>query len=419
MALLSSVRCERVRLALHAFLLAMLVIGLSENRAPAGPLPRLAILDSDALIGIKKRLQTSDAALGPPLTKLKHDAEQALHLKPQSVTDKALLPPSGSKHDYMSIAPYWWPNPSTADGLPFVRRDGEVNPARDRRSDRRRLEKLIESVKSLALAYFFYAREDDAAHAAKLLRVWFLDPSTKMNPNLRYAQSVPGRNAGRGAGIIETHDLPELVDFVSLLAGSQAWRERERQQWRDWLEAYVSWLIESPEGKMEAKAQNNHGTWYDVQVAAFGAFTGQDELAKKTLGEFPAHRIDAQIQPDGRQDRELARTRSWDYAIFNLEALFNAASIADKLGFHLWHYRSSDGRSIRQALDWLVPFAVGDRKWSYRQIGLFRPEKLAPLLRRASVAYHEPAYELAISRLKALTGKERWELLFPKFAEVK
>ncbi len=411
---LPSVRWERLGLALRAFMFAMVAIGSPESRATAGPLPRLAILDSDGLMQAKKRLQTSDPALGSSFTKLKHDAERALRTEPLSVTDKELSPPSGSKHDYMSIAPYWWPNPGTPGGLPFIRRDGEVNPERDRTPDRQRLEKTIETVKTLALAYFFSAREDYAAHAAKLLRVWFLDPSTQMNPNLRYAQAVPGRNGGRGAGIIETHQLPELIDFVSLLDGSRAWQDQERRQWQNWINDYASWLIESPEGKIEAKAENNHGTWYDVQLAAFGTFTGQVKLAKKILGEFPAQRINGQIQPDGRQDRELARTRAWDYAVFNLEGLFDAASIADKLALDLWNYRSADGRSIRQALDWLVPFALGDRKWSYRQITPFQPEKLAPLLRRASRAYHEPAYERAIGGLKKLTGNERWQLLYPK-----
>ena len=43
--------------------------------------------------------------------------------------------------------------------------------------------------------------------------------------------------------------------------------------------------------------------------------------------------------------------------LFNLEALFDAASIADKLGMDLWNYETQDKRGIRKALDWLLPFA--------------------------------------------------------------
>ena len=419
MTLLRPLWFERVCLALTVFLLAVLLVALFERRSVADQLRRLLIMDADGLSEIKKRLRTNDPALDPPLTRLKRDVDQALHISPMSVTDKTLLPPSGNKHDYMSIAPYWWPNPSTPNGLPFVRRDGEVNPERDQTSDHPRLEATIQAVKTLALAYYFFGREDYAAQAAKLLRVWFLDPATKMNAHLKYAQAVPGRNTGRGAGIIETHDLPELIDFVSLLKVSNAWPAREQQQWQDWLTAYVSWLLESPEGKTEAKAQNNHGIWYDVQVAAVAIFTGRGSVTTNLLSGFPAKRIDAQIQPDGRQPRELARTRAWDYSVFNLEALFNAASIAEKSGVDLWNYKSADGRSIRQALDWLLPFAIGESKWTHSQITPFQPEKLAPLLRRATIAYHDPAYEKAIGKLSGLNGNERWELLYPKMLQLK
>jgi hypothetical protein len=381
-------------------LLALVVVIVLESRSLAVGLPRLMILDADGLIQIKERLQNRDPPFGTALTKLNRDAERALEVKPLSVTEKTLSSPTGSKHDYMSIAPYWWPNPATPNGLPFVRRDGEVNPERDRSSDRRRLENMIQTVKTLALGYFFTAREDYAAQAAKLLRVWFLDPATKMNPHLKYAQAVPGRNTGRGAGIIETHELAELIDFVSLLEDSKAWLARDRQQWQHWNKEYLSWLLESPEGKAEARAENNHGTWYDVQVAALAIFTARDELAKDRLSEFHRKRIIAQVEADGRQPRELTRTRAWDYSLFNLQAFFDAASIAGKLSIDLWSPRSDDQRSIRRALDWLVPFATGERKWTYPQITRFQPEKLAPLPRRAGIVYRDPAYERVIGSLK-------------------
>jgi hypothetical protein len=293
-----------------------------------------------------------------------------------------------------------------------------VNPDRDESSDRRRLENMIQTVQTLALGYFFTEREDYAAHAAELLRVWFLNPATKMNPHLKYAQAVPGRNTGRGAGIIETHELAELIDFVSLLEDSKAWLARDRQQWQHWNKEYLSWLLESPEGKAEARAENNHGTWYDVQVAALAIFTARDELAKDRLSEFHRKRIIAQVEADGRQSRELTRTRAWDYSLFNLQALFDAASIAAKLSIDLWSPRSDDQRSIRRALDWLVPFATGERKWTYAQITRFQPEKLAPLLRRAGIVYRDPAYERVIGSLKTSTGNERWQLLYPKMGQL-
>jgi len=381
--------------------------------------PPLCILDSNQLTESKTRIGNGDSTLRSAVARLERDASRWLTQKPFTVTHKELTPSSGDKRDYMSIAPYWWPNPATPNGLPYVRRDGEINPERDQTSDRKRLDDLVQAVKSLALNYFLTGREEYAAQAVKLLRAWFLDGATKMNPNLRYAQAVPGRNQGRGAGIIETHNLPELLDAVGLLGNSKSWNQADQKSLQNWLSAYLSWLLESSAGKTEAKAQNNHGTWYDVQVACFARFTGGDEIAKTVLAKFPVKRIAEQIATDGRQPRELARAQSWNYAIFNLEAFFAAAAIANKVGIDLWHDEADDKPSIRTALDWLVPFATGEKRWNYPQITTFGADKLAPLLRRAALVFHEPAYEKALSRLPKVSADERWRLLYPAPIESK
>jgi hypothetical protein len=392
----------------------LLGVGTTNPLSTAAETLRVFILDSENLMKAKNRLQSNDPAVVPAFNKLIREADRALTSGTLSVVQKELTPPSGDKHDYMSIAPYWWPNPNTPNRLPYVRRDGEINPERDQTSDRKRLDNIVQAVKTLSLGYFFTGREKYAAQATKLLGVWFLEPATKMNPNLRYAQAIPGRNNGRGAGIIETHNLPELIDAVGMLNESKSWEQSNQRALQDWFNAYLVWLLESPEGRAEAKAQNNHGSWYDVQIASYALFTGKNELAKKVLNEFPTKRITKQIEPDGRQPRELERTQAWNYSLFNLEALFDAASITDKLGMDLWHYETQDKRSIRKALDWLLPFATGAKKWSYQQISTWQPEKLAPLLRRAALQYREMAYENALSKLPGVTADQRFNLLYPK-----
>src|SRR5262245_22066032 len=220
-------------IAVFALLAFPLAAGPSTHVSHADD-PPLIILKGDALAQVKRRLQAGDTALAPSLNKLKRDADRALLGGPLSVTEKSITPPSGDKHDYMSIAPYWWPNPNTANGLPYVRRDGEVNPERDQISDRKRLENMIQTVNALALGYFFINREAYAHQAGKTLLSCFLDAPNKMNPHLQFAQSIPGRNQGRGDGIIETHNLPELLDSVALLAGSKSWAETDHDHLRSW-----------------------------------------------------------------------------------------------------------------------------------------------------------------------------------------
>ena len=125
-------------------------------------------------------------------------ADAALAGPDYSVVDKLKLPPSGDKHDYMSIGPYWWPDPSKPDGEPYVRRDGKVNPERDTNAfDTTALESMSASVEALTLAYYFSDDPRYAQRAAQLLRVWFLDPATRMNPNAdvrarQFRAALPG-----------------------------------------------------------------------------------------------------------------------------------------------------------------------------------------------------------------------------------
>ena len=392
----------------------LLGVGATNPLSTAAETLQVFILDSENLMKAKNRIQSNNPTVLPAFNKLIRESDLALTSGTFSVVEKELTPPSGDKHDYMSIAPYWWPNPNRSSGLPYVRRDGQINPERDQTSDRKRLEGMVQTTKTLSLGYFFTGREEYAAHARKILLAWFSDPATKMNPNLTYAQAIPGRSSGRGAGIIETHNLPELLDAVAMLNRSKNWDPSNRRASQDWFQAYLVWLLESREGQAEAKAHNNHGSWYDVQVASYALHIGQNELAKKVLSEFPTRRIAKQIEPDGRQLLELQRSQAWNYSLFNLEALFDAASIADKLGMDLWNYETPDKRGMRKALDWLLPFAVGEKKWSYQQISTWQPEKLAPFLRRAALQYREMSSENALSKLPGVIADQRFNLLYPK-----
>jgi hypothetical protein len=358
----------------------------------------LLLHDTEHLTSVRSRLQANDARMKSALTALEQEAEKALKMKPVSVMDKGVTPPSGDKHDYMSQAPYWWPDQAKANGLPYIRRDGERNPEISRITDHGNFDRLMDAVSTLGLAFHLTGKPEYAEHAARLVRVWFVDPATRMNPHLRYGQGIPGINEGRGIGIIETRRLPKMLDGVLLIAGSPSWRPDDEAALRAWMRSYLTWLLESQHGKEESKNGNNHETWYDVQAAGLALYTGQHGLARRIL-EGSRDRIARQIQPDGRQPRELERTRAWHYSIFNLEAFFDLATLGERVGVDLWRHRTADGRSLRAAVDFLVPYGLKDQKWPYQDITGFSGAELHQVLRRAAVAWNEPRYGELATRL--------------------
>ena len=275
--------------ALERHLRVVVVTGVAAQASG----PATMLLDRAYVHDVRRRRDKGDPAITTAIATLDQDAKKALAIAPMSVMDKAIMPPSGDRHDYVSQAPYWWPDPSKPDGKPYIRKDGERNPEISKITDRDNLGRLGDAVATLSLAYSYTGREEYAAHAARLVRVWFVDPATRMNPHLQFGQYIPGINQGRGIGIIETRNLPELLDGIMLISGSPAWTKADDEGLQAWMRAYLAWLVESSHGREESKNGNNHETWYDVQVAGLALYTGQVDVARRTI-EGARARIAAQ-----------------------------------------------------------------------------------------------------------------------------
>jgi hypothetical protein len=223
---------------------------------------------------------SDDPALAPAREALLADAGAALTAGPWAVTDKTRLPPSGDPHDYASLAPYWWPD--NGPDQPYVRHDGRVNPERNGDDyDAARFSAMANAVEALALAHFYTGEARYADRAGLVLRTWFLDPATRMNPHLNFGQGIPGLETGRPFGIIDAHRLAPVVEAVGLLAGSGALSAAEEAGLRQWFADLVDWMRTSPLGIAEGNTLNNHAIHYDVMLAHYSLFAGDETVARQ------------------------------------------------------------------------------------------------------------------------------------------
>lgn len=322
-------------------------------------------------------------------------ADKAMSTNILSVMDKETIPPSNDKHDYISAGRYWWPDPKNPEG-PYIRKDGVVNREIDK-FDRGILGSMAKSVKDLGVAYYLISDENYAAKAVQNLKIWFLNPTTKMNPNMNFGQTISGRNdgKGRGEGIIDTYCLVEMLEGVELLRKSKSYTPAVSEGLTNWFSEYLNWMMTSDIGNEEYTAKNNHGTAFDVQAARYALFVGKEEIARKFVSEFSERRLFLQIEPDGSQPLELARTTALGYSTFNLTHILDMCCLAKSLNIDLFNAKSADGRSISKAIDFLTQFVGKPQShFPYKQIKEWDSvqKKLCWQLYRADKFLEKPVY---------------------------
>ena len=335
----------------------------------------------------KTRINNKEAEIMPAYRQLIKDADtKAMKFGAVSVMEKTKLPPSGDKHDYMSLAPYHWPDSSKPGGLPYLRRDGQTNPEVKEYKDKEYMPALCEHVYTLGLAYYFSENNKYAEHAAMLLRVWFLDTETRMNPNMKYAQAIKGVNDGRGAGLIDSRHLIKVIEAIGLMNGSKSWKEADRQGMKQWFAEFLHWMQTSKNGREEMSAKNNHGVWYDAQRLSMALFVDSTELAKRIVINA-AGRLDMQMDENGSFPAEMERTISLHYSCFVMNAFSLIAQMAEKTGFNFWNYRSPSGKSLKKSFERLKPYLVKEKEWEGQQIKEFDVENSYDLLMNAAAQF--------------------------------
>ena len=319
-------------------------------------------------------------------------ANQYLSEKPITITASHSPRSTGGLHDFFSEGDYWWPDPQNPDG-PYIQRDGITNPD-NFVEHRRALMRLSLQVPALVAAWKLTRDARYAQYAALHLRAWFIDPSTRMNPHLQFAQAIHGRFTGRGTGIIDTIHLVEVARTIEVMVGSGAMTVREHEAIKAWFTAYLRWMTTNQNGIDERDAKNNHGTCWVMQVAAFAHLTGDQNLLDYCRDRFKTVLLPNQLAVDGSFPQELRRTKPYGYSLFNLEAMAAVCQILSTPQDNLWTFELSDGRNLARAMDYITPFIRDKKTWPLKPDVMYDnewPMRQASLL-FAGLALNRPDY---------------------------
>jgi hypothetical protein len=319
-------------------------------------------------------------------------ANQYLSEKPITITASHSPRSTGGLHDYFSEGDYWWPDPLNPNG-PYIQRDGMTNPD-NFVEHRRALMRLSVQVPALVAAWKLTRDARYAQHAALHLRAWFIDVSTRMNPDLQFAQAIKGRFTGRGTGIIDTIHLVEVARAIEAMHGSGALTAREQQALKEWFAAYLRWITTNKNGIDERDAKNNHGTCWVMQVAAFAHLTGDQNLMDYCRDRFKTVLLANQLAANGSFPEELRRTKPYGYSLFNLEAMAAVCQILSTPQDNLWTFQLSDGRNMTRAVDYMAPFIRDKKSWPLKPDVMYDnewPMRQSSLL-FAGLALNRPDY---------------------------
>ncbi|MBC7692529.1 MAG: alginate lyase family protein [Methylotenera sp.] len=373
------------------------------------------LCSGETLIRDRALFKTQRGEAIPGFTRMLQSADFFLTQAALTVTSKSMIPLSGSKNDYLSISMYHWPDPSKAEGLPWLYHDGQVNRERMKLSqDSDSLGQTMSRIRVLSTAYTITQDERYAKKTIELVRAWFLEPKMRMNPNLNFAQMIPGAGPFKSYGVIEGVTLVQTLDSLRFLEASPEWTAADSQGIRKWMTDYRDWLKNSPVGKVEATTLNNHKSGYDYQLASIESYLGNQDAVRRIVEASKAD-LFPQIASDGSLPQEIARTRPLHYTVYNLNAMTGLAELGKKVGINLWQYETADHRSIKRAVDYILPCVTAGGSCPFKSepvqqngaqspqggVEAFQPQNALQILLRADSEFSGHPYVAAAANLQS------------------
>jgi hypothetical protein len=324
-----------------------------------------------------------------------------LREEPVTVTASHCARSAGGKHDFFSEGDYWWPDPKDPNGA-YIQRDGMSNPD-NFVEHRHAMIRLSEIVATMASAYVLTGDDKYVRHGVKHLKAWFVDPETKMNPNLLYGQAIKGKATGRSTGVIDTIHLVEVARGALIMSKSSAFAPKDFEEVKSWFREYLRWITTHPYGTEERAAKNNHGVCWAMQAAAFAQLVGDVEQLGRIRKQFKEVFLEKQMDKDGSFPAELRRTKPYGYSLFVIDAMAGIAQIASTAGDDLWTYELPDGRGMKKGMEFIFPYIRDKSKWQGQHDVLYWDEwpVRQPCLIFAGIKFNKPEYLQEWQGLKA------------------
>ncbi|EJD39569.1 chondroitin AC/alginate lyase [Auricularia subglabra TFB-10046 SS5] len=341
-----------------------------------------AVASWDSFISYDNEFVDPDIILSKPWTKDHRTADAAQSIVawadalynqgPWSVTYKNIAAPTGDKHDYMSWAPYWWPDCSNVGNkteltpqqiwvtCPYKDRDGQFVPDVRLINDTGAFAGMSDAVFYNTLAWQITGKEAYAKKAVTDMRTWFIDEDTFMNPNLNFSQvhRGPGVQKGDHCGVLDMKTISKVGSAILLMRKAKfaGWTADDDTKFNSWAKQFIGWLETHPFGHDEGTAPNNHGTYFYNTMVTCQILTGNMTGARHYLDRYFTTQYLNQIDANGEQPYEVVRSRRYHYRAYGLGATIINAKLAQYIGYNVWNLTTSKGGTIQKAADWAMTF---------------------------------------------------------------
>ncbi|MCF6324800.1 MAG: alginate lyase family protein [Gammaproteobacteria bacterium] len=374
--------------------LVLIAFVLSVGVAVAGPHPNM-YLNQAEIDAIKEKVVTEEEPWASAHSKVMDAANAALTQSPLSVT-----------YEGRTSRQYYTENPRCGwvevDGnLPDCR-VGALNSAQDR-GDYLSAIALGNAVRDLGLGYVFTGEAKYANKAIELIRVWSVDPETRMAADdtaMRIELFITLPGYFYGADLIWNYD------------GEGGWVGSEKESFRAWVKKIadltrtqqISAIISSNGTSTNV---NNFANWRNVLIASAGSLLDDQglldyvESAWKYLVSVQMTR--ASSDRPGLMIQEVERSQGLDYSLYAINAMIQGAEIMRHHGVNLYDYEAAGERSLKLALSFMAPFAIDPESWveppyNYEQSVLISQDDNMALFELAYSYYQDPIYLEAINR---------------------